>query len=121
MKFKKKAAVDKKELLYCWVAQVLNVLVPKKRGEGYLKVPYGHHHDSALTEIANDAGVDVTGLDGSLAFECSRSIFYGPAAGRIEFASKVIPSLEKHYGWTSREIEVSEFWEKNPLTAGVSI
>lgn len=113
--------MGQKELLYCWVAQGLNVLVPKKRGEGYLKVPYGHHHDSALTKIANDAGVDVTGLDGALAFECSRSIFYGPEAGQKEFVSKVMPPLARHYGLTSREIEKSEFWEKNPLTAGVTI
>lgn len=112
--------MDQKELLYCWVAQGFNVLVPKKRGNGYLKVPYGHHHDSALAQIADDAGVDVTGLDGALAFECSSSIFYGSAAGKNEFASKVMPPLERRYGCASREIRAAEFWEKNPLT-GVTV
>lgn len=107
-----------KELLYCWVAKTLSVLVPKKRGEGYLKVPYGHHHIMALTDIANDADVDVTGLDGALEFECGWKIFHGGEATRKDLSSKVIPRLETHYGYAAREIHEKEFWEKHPLTSG---
>lgn len=107
-----------KALLYCWVAQTLSVLVPKKRGEGYLKVPYGHHYNEALTDIANAAHVDVTGLDGALEFECGGSVFHGGEAARNEFLSKVIPRLETYYGYAAREIHEKEFWEKNPLPSG---
>lgn len=110
-----------KTLLYCWVAQNLNVLVPKVRGEGFLKIPYGHHHNQSLTAIANNAGVDVNGLDGALCFECSAAIFHGSEAVKDAFVEKVIPPLEKYYGMPSRKIESNEFWEKNPFTAGVSL
>ena len=117
--------MSRKTLLYCWVAQNLCVLVPKKRGEGYLKMPYGHHHNMALTDIANDARddahVDVMGLDGALEFECGGRIFHGGEVVRKEFSSKVIPRLEEHYGYASREIHETEFWEKHPLTAGSTI
>lgn len=110
--------MSSKALLYCWVAKTLSVLVPKKRGKGYLKVPYGHHYNEALTDIANTAHVDVTGLDGALEFECAGSVYHGGVDDRKEFLSKVIPGLEAYYGYAAREISEKEFWEKNPLQSG---
>ena len=104
-----------KELLFCWVSQALQVLVPKKRGRGFLRVPYGHHYDRVLTKIANDAGVDVFGLDGALEFQCPGAIYHGEAAARKAFVEEVIPPLERYYGWPSREIKPAEFWAKHPL------
>lgn len=106
-----------KKLLFCWVAQNLNVLVPKKRGEGFLQVPYGHHYNMALTDIADSASVDVTGLDGALTFECGGKVFHGGADARKAFAAKVIPKLENHYGFVAQEIDESQFWALNPLAA----
>jgi hypothetical protein len=103
------------QLLYCWVAECFNVLVPKKRGSGFLKVPYGHHHDQGLTAIANSAQCDVFGLDGSLEFQCSGAIFHGPESMRDQFSATVVPQLERHYGMTSREVSVSEFWALHPV------
>lgn len=108
--------MEAKQLLYCWVAQGFNVLVPKTRGQGFLKVPYGHHHDPALSEIGDSVGVEVTGLEGALHFWCPGSIYHGPQEGQQEFAARVMPELEKHYGWASREITASEFWKLNPYS-----
>ncbi len=102
-----------KEILYCWVTNGLSVLIPKKRGEGFLRSPYGHHYDSALGHIAYAAGVDVVGLDGSLDFDFRAA--YVNHEQRAAAIAKVIPALEKHYGMTSREVDADEFWEKHPL------
>lgn len=104
-----------KQLLWCWVASGFQVLVPKRRGNGFLRVPYGHHHDAALDAIGALVGVDVFGLDGALFFECSGSVFHGAPVVREAFAGKVVPALERHYGWSALEISVSDFWRLHPL------
>ena len=43
-------------LLYSWAASNFHVLVPKKRGVGYLAVPYGHRPNPGLDQIAARAG-----------------------------------------------------------------
>ena len=104
-------------LLYSWVANSLQVLVPKKRGSGYLAVPYGHHPNPGLDHVATVAGVDVMGLDGALCFDCGGRVFHGGGDVRATFLAKVIPALEAHYGMASREISVSEFWRLHPVAA----
>lgn len=103
-----------RELLYCWVAWQFSVLVPKRRGVGFLKVPYGHHVDAGLLDIETIAGCDIYGLDGALDFQCPGSVYHGGNSARIEFASIVMPELERHYGCTSREIRPAEFFALNP-------
>lgn len=105
----------KKELLYCWVSSRFRVLVPKRRGTGFLKVPYGHHPDKVLDRIAIAAGCDVIGLDGALEFECSGAVYHGSNAVRAEFAGIVVPRLEAHYGLTAREIPEHEYWRLTPI------
>lgn len=104
-----------KELLYCWTAGNFSVLIPKKRGEGYLKVPYGHHYIVELTEIGTQMGCDVDGLDGALTFDVKGAIYHGSQKGREEFSGEVMPLLEKYYGLPSREITNDDFWRLNPV------
>lgn len=106
---------DSKQLLFCWVANGFNVLAPKRRGTGFLRVPYGHHPDTALDAIADLVHVDVIGLDGSLHFECKGAVFHGPQELRDAFAGKVVPALERHYGLCAKEIDEVEFWQLHPL------
>lgn len=108
------ASPDGLVLLYSWVASNFNVLVPKRRGKGFLSVPYGHHPNPDLDAIADLARVDLTGLDGALCFECGGSVYHGNDGARAEFVSKVVPSLEKHYNMPSREITDGEFWQLHP-------
>jgi hypothetical protein len=97
------------ELLYCWaVPNCLSVLVPKKRGNGFLRVPYGHHHDEALSRIAAAAGCDVFGLDGSLDFVWG-GVDCASEDVREALASKVIPCLELHYGLSARLVTPGEY------------
>lgn len=104
----------KGDLLCCWVSNGFHVLVPKLRGDGFLRVPYGHHHDSGLSHIAAMAECDVFGLDGSLEFECP-PVYGGGQGARDEFATSIIPLLESHYGASARMIHVDEFWALHPV------
>lgn len=103
-----------KNLLYCWVASEFHVLVPKARGEGFLRVPYGHLHNADLDAIGALVGLDILGLEGSLHFETDLAIYCGGPKAREAFEAKVMPALENLYGWGSREIAPSEFWELLP-------
>lgn len=105
-----------RELLYCWVANVFAVLVPKKRGAGFLRVPYGHHHNAKLTAIGDAARCDICGLDGALEFECGGRIFHGGETLRKEFSAVVVPLLEGYYGVPAREIRETEYWTLNPCS-----
>lgn len=104
-----------KELLYCWISKQFSVLVPKKRGDGYLRAPYGHHHIEELTHIAYAVGYDVCGLDGELTFEVAGSLYHGSQSNRKAFTSRLMPLLEAYYGFPSREIFAAEFWQKHPV------
>lgn len=107
---------QQKTLLYCWVAQVFSVLVPKQRGTGYLRQPYGHHHNQELTDIAFGSHCDVFGLDGALEFQVGGKRFHGEQSGRDEFVAEVMPKLERYYGMASREVTQAEYWELHPLS-----
>ncbi len=103
-------AMYERILLYCWSAQSFCVLVPKRRGAGYLRVPYGHHEDAGLSRIAERAACDIYGLDGALEFQCGGAIFYGSDRCRKEFEMRVIPLLERHYGMRSKAVSQPEYW-----------
>lgn len=93
-----------KKLRYAYSAGGLNVLVPKQRGEGYLKQPYGHHNNPQLNEILDAASpyaLNLFGLDGYLHFEVR---FFSGDESRVK--DIVMPLLEKHYGFET----VRHFW-----------
>lgn len=109
-------SVIAKQLLYCWVSEALNVLVPKQRGAGFVKVPYGHHRNVKLDILSEAAGCELFGLDGALEFQCGGKIFHGGSEVRNAFVATVLPLLEKHYGVPAREIDVREFWRLHPVS-----
>jgi len=109
-----KAEKTDKKLLYCWVLQGFDVLVPKRRGEGFLKTPLGHHANEGLSYIEMAARCNLHGLDGALHFDCDRN-FFGGEEQRKEFVSTVVPMLEDHYGLASEEIHAADYWRLNPI------
>lgn len=100
-----------RELLYSWTSSEFVVLVPKRRGKGFLRQPLGHHWDKGLDRIGQAAGCDMCGLDGSLNFEVSRELYHGPDDGKLAFVARIVPMLEAHYGCTAREISSVEHWQ----------
>lgn len=96
-----------KELLYYWLAMSVEVRVPKRRGKGFLKVPYGHHVNDKLNRIADEVGCDVSGLDGTLSFEVGMKVVCCPER-REKLISKLMPMLADHYGFPFRMATHSE-------------
>jgi hypothetical protein len=88
----------------------VNILVPKRRGEGFVKVPLGHHV-SPLTQIAYDIGYDIFGLDGSLAVQTG-FIWRDKKKALLEH---IMPPIAAHYGMPWREIGADEYWQLHPL------
>jgi hypothetical protein len=105
-----------RELLYAWVADCLAVLVPKQRGSGYLRMPYGNHAIAGLDAVATAIGCDVFGLDGALEIQCGGAVYHGGAEARRAFAEAAIPLLQRHYAMAAREINTVEYWLLHPHT-----
>lgn len=78
----------------------LYVLVPKRRGRGFLKTPLGHHA-TALGQLETKIGADIVGLDGHLAIALNEALpaptSPTPAARRSQ-AEKAMDFLSRHYG-----------------------
>jgi hypothetical protein len=77
----------------------LNIFVPKKRGEGFLQQPYGHHVIKGLSEIEDKLGVDFCGLDGCLEVDAREYSTYEKT--RKEFEAKIFPMLLAHYDYVA--------------------
>lgn len=103
-----------KELLGCWVTEAFCVLVPRERGTGFLKVPYGHHHDPRFREVDLAVGCDIFGLDGALEFQCGPRV-YNSTSERQAFLDRLATPLEALYGLSLRIIDPSEYWELHPI------
>lgn len=88
----------------------VNVLVPKKRGTGYLKTPL-YHNANALSSLAYEIGYDIYGLDGSLDIQTG---FIGRDQ-RDALLEKIMPLLAQHYNMTWRLVEDDEYWSKHPI------
>ena len=108
------AASAEPKLLFCWVAEGLHVLVPKRRGTGFLSVPYGHHTDKGLDAIAALANCDLYGLDGALNFDCGWDICHGQKGTQDAFIERIRKPLEAHYKMQSQLIDANTFWELHP-------
>ena len=104
-----------RELIACWAINGFCVLVPKMRGRGFLRVPFGHHEDPALSKIADLAQCDIFGLDGHLEFQTPPKLFHGGDAARQAFADKALQALSNHYGVPARLVGSAEFWRLHPL------
>ena len=102
-----------RELLYLWTICTLEVLVPKQRGSGFVKVPYGHHADAGMARIERIAGCDIFGLDGSLSFQTGAGVATYPET-QATFNQRVLPVLEQHYGVPARVATHAEFWASHP-------
>lgn len=102
-----------KVMIWTWAGGNLVVLIPKKRGSGFLKTPYWHNVDPALEDIRDElGGVDIFGLDGHLEFVLSMGKRQETVSD--DFAEKAIALLEAHYGYPSKE-SYSEFFENHPV------
>ena len=70
----------------------LMVLVPKRRGKGFLKCPVGHH-SNWLSDFVDSMGIDCVGLDGYLSLETGWT--QGNRADTDDYINKLSEFLNK--------------------------
>jgi hypothetical protein len=99
-----------RELLYSWSLSTLEVLVPKKRGEGFLAQPLGHHFNKSLCLIETKLGCDICGLEGHLEIQCGMKVAVYDDK-RTEFTGRAMALLSDHYGVPYREIPRGELYD----------
>lgn len=90
----------------------ISILVPKRRGTGFVKVPFGHHANKALGQIEDEIGYDIYGLDGCL--EVNTGYFFEEKEALLE---KIMPPISKHYGMPWRELSEEDWWSHHPFLA----
>lgn len=92
--------------IYIWDNGGLSILVPKRRGMGYLKTPYWHKHVDALSDIEEIERVTLSGLDGCLSFDYG----YVELGKRQPIIDRVMPKLSAYYGFTEWREDAAAFW-----------
>ena len=98
------------EAIYMWDRGGLNVLIPKRRGTGYLKCPLGHHVVKALSDVESDVGCDLCGLDGYLQVDYYHRP-HGRSKSEAEATTLIMPMLAKHFGFTTWREDTQLFWK----------
>lgn len=94
------------EAVFIWDMSGLLVLIPKRRGSGYLKSPLYHNYVPELNRIECDERVDMCGLDGYLQLEYG----YIDHDERQAIVDRVLPRLAAHYGFTTWREDETAFW-----------
>lgn len=105
-----------KEIIWTVIDANICAIIPKQRGKGYLKTPYGHHINPGLEDIRTQLdNVDIFGLDGHLEIRIGDKVRYPEQYEALK--AKAIRLLEVHYGWPLRE-SCADFWKYHPIKLG---
>lgn len=110
----RQAPTDGRELVALFQDPNLFVLVPRKRGAGFLRVPLGHHH-CPLADLEARIGCDIIGLDGHLWIDVGYTLPYAGEAKRHEAAKAILQVLGAFYELPWREAWPAEFWRRHPI------
>lgn len=86
-----------RKFYWSWLWGSLFILIPKQRGDGWLKCPLGHHWDADIAEMSEVIGSDCeAGMDGYLEFYLSTKITTYPDKQKI-VEDKLFPLISKKY------------------------
>lgn len=100
----------KKELLYIFRERSIHILVPKKRGEGFLRTPIGHHR-SPLSDLSYKIGFDMFGLDAEIFVDTG----YVWEDKKPQLVERVLKPISELLGFPYREISHTEFHDLHPI------
>ena len=106
-----------KKLLWLYIHNSICVLVPKKRGSGFLMTPYGHHINRQLEDVRQYkmGGVDIFGLDGCLELCVNKHDFQDE---NDEYATKLLTALSDYYQMPFEKITKDQFFKLHPVPHG---
>lgn len=97
-------------ILACFHESYLGVLIPKKRGNGYLKMPLGHH-TCPLAELERDIGFDIYGLSGELEVMTG----FITDARHKELEDRVLKPISELLGFPYRIVDRFEYFQNHPI------
>lgn len=102
---------ERKVAIVMYQNGVVSILIPKRRGRGYVRTPYYHSLDRGIEAIESIADYDKCGLDGSLDIEGVGYLF-GEEVD--EFLAEIMPDICAYYGcdWLH---DPSAFWRLHPV------
>ncbi|EPU8966723.1 hypothetical protein ACV0OF_003836 [Acinetobacter baumannii] len=100
-----KKQVDK-IILVLFGIQEINMLIPKKRGKGYLKQPLGHYN-CPLAALSRDIGFDFNGLDGYLEIQTG----YLTDKDKVDLTQRVVVPISNFYDYKWQEVDRNTFFE----------
>lgn len=106
--------MSERKFLWAWQLYTLEVLIPKQKGKGWLRVPAGHHSEKRVSELQYAAKCDVWGLDGTLSFQTGYTRDPGEEGQRWRkaFEARVFPLIESGYKCApGRETDYAELHE----------
>ena len=97
------------EILVCFFQWHMSLLIPKKRGNGFQKVPLGHKV-CPLSSLAYKIGYDVYGLDGALDVQTG----WIGSSDQDRLVEKVVKPIADLLGYPWRVVDRSDFWSNHP-------
>ena len=95
-----------KQILVCFHNTYIGLLVPKKRGTGFLKVPFGHHA-GVLSQVERDIDFDIFGLENELEVRTG----YVPIENQEEYIQRVIKPISETLGFPYRIVLRDEYFK----------
>jgi hypothetical protein len=97
-----------KEMLVCKMDGRVEVLIPKRRGAGFLRAPLGHHMND-LAKLSHEFDLDFQGLDGALEiYGACMSPLKGDEYGAV--ISETLPAISALNGFPFRVVDRDEFY-----------
>ncbi|WP_219096196.1 hypothetical protein [Pseudomonas sp. UMAB-40] len=97
-----------KEMLVCKMDGRIEVLIPKRRGIGFLKAPLGHHMND-LARLSHELDLDFVGLDGALEiYGACMSPLKGDDYSAV--ITQALPAISALNGFPFRVVERAEFY-----------
>lgn len=100
-----------KSILVNFALGGMSMLIPKKRGDGFLKVPLGHHASELSTYLIDNFTYEFDGLDGCIAVQTG----YVHPDREQYFLDTVAAPIAKHLAMEFRRVEDKEYWQLHPL------
>lgn len=101
--------IIKRTALCYWDNGGLNILIPKIRGDGYLRVPVGHHFNSEIQAIESDFSTNICGLDGYLELEFP---YMTSPEKKQKLVREILPRLAKFFKFHEwKEVSNRQFFK----------
>jgi hypothetical protein len=100
-----------KRLPYTITAYSVFLAIPKKRGEGFLKVPVGPFNNELKQFVDDEIKLDCDGLDGYLAVHFHGTRYSHGTLTDVECRERIVDPLAKYLDATPEHVLLGQFFD----------